>query len=36
MTLAGREPSNMTIHLSALLAALALTFHPDTNRWFRR
>jgi hypothetical protein len=24
-----------TIHLSALLAALALTFHPDTNRWFR-
>ncbi|MEV0289374.1 MULTISPECIES: hypothetical protein [unclassified Kribbella] len=25
-----------TIHLSALLAALALTFHPDTNRWFRR
>lgn len=24
-----------TIHLSALLAALALSFHPDTNRWFR-
>jgi len=25
-----------TIHLSALLAALALTFHPETRRWFRR
>jgi hypothetical protein len=25
-----------TIHLSALLAALVLSFHPDTNRWFRR
>ena len=25
-----------TIHLSALLAALALTFPRDTNRWFRR
>ncbi|TCO12575.1 hypothetical protein EV652_12935 [Kribbella steppae] len=25
-----------TIHLSALLAALILSFHPDTNRWFRR
>ncbi|MFG1820758.1 hypothetical protein ACGFIF_43875 [Kribbella sp. NPDC049174] len=25
-----------TIHLSALLAALILTFHPDTNRWFHR
>ncbi|MFI7065627.1 hypothetical protein ACIBL3_31845 [Kribbella sp. NPDC050124] len=24
------------VHLSALAAALALTFHPDTNRWFRR
>lgn len=24
------------IHLSGLLAALALSFHPDTNRWFRR
>jgi uncharacterized membrane protein (DUF441 family) len=23
-----------TIHLSTLLAALALTFHPQTNRWF--
>ncbi len=25
-----------SIHLSALLAALALSFHPETNRWFRR
>jgi len=25
-----------TVHLSALLAALILSFHPDTNRWFRR
>jgi hypothetical protein len=25
-----------SIHLSALLAALVLSFHPDTNRWFRR
>lgn len=24
-----------TIHLSALLAALALSFRPETNRWFR-
>jgi hypothetical protein len=24
-----------TIHLSALLAALVLSFRPDTNRWFR-
>jgi hypothetical protein len=24
-----------SIHLSALLAALVLSFHPDTNRWFR-
>ncbi|WP_233712376.1 hypothetical protein [Kribbella turkmenica] len=25
-----------TIHLSALLAALFLTFHPATTRWFHR
>jgi hypothetical protein len=24
-----------TVHLSALLAALVLTFRPETNRWFR-
>lgn len=24
-----------TIHLSALLAALVLSFHPETNHWFR-
>jgi hypothetical protein len=24
-----------TVHLSTLLAALTLTFHPETNRWFR-
>jgi hypothetical protein len=24
-----------TIHLSALLAALVVSFRPDTNRWFR-
>ncbi|GAB2684746.1 hypothetical protein GCM10009743_70340 [Kribbella swartbergensis] len=25
-----------TIHLSALLAAVTLTLHPQTTRWFRR
>ncbi|GAB3950813.1 hypothetical protein GCM10029976_086160 [Kribbella albertanoniae] len=24
-----------SVHLTALLTALALTFHPETNRWFR-
>lgn len=25
-----------SVHITAVVTALALTFHPDTTRWFRR
>ena len=30
------QAATRTLHISAVLAALFLTFQPDTNRWFRR
>ncbi|GAB3834501.1 hypothetical protein [Kribbella italica] len=30
------EAALRTVHVLAVIAALGLTFHPDTNQWFRR